>query len=266
MIPQVDDFKSESLALFDLLADVDPNTFSEATQFKNWTINSVLQHLHFWNIMANLSLMDESAFLQTMKEMQNLGIGMRGFENHYLQGLEGTELLEAWQQELMAVANNFATANPKTRVKWGGPDMSARSSITARLMETWAHGQEVYDHLGVERVNSDRIKNIAHLGVITYGFTYAIRERKAPENAPYVKLTAPSGEIWEWNTADASNMVEGDATDFCQVVTQSRNIADTKLRATGETAKEWMSIAQCFAGGAQQPPAAGTRFTRTANN
>jgi len=35
------------------------------------------------------------------------------------------------------------------RVKWIGVDMSARSCLTARLMETWAHGQEIYDILGV---------------------------------------------------------------------------------------------------------------------
>ena len=45
-----------------------------------------------------------------------------------------------------------------------GSDMSVRSSISARHMETWAHAQELYDSLGVKRVNHDRIKNIVVIG------------------------------------------------------------------------------------------------------
>ncbi len=75
----------------------------------------------------------------------------------------------------------------------------------------------------------------------------------------YVKLTAPTGEIWEWNEPDVENCVVGSATEFCQVVAQTRNIADTQLSVTGDTANRWMSIAQCFAGPPEDPPAPGSR-------
>ncbi len=150
------------------------------------------------------------------------------------------------------------------RLKWGGPDMSARSCISARLMETWAHGQEIYDQLGVVRKNQDRIRNIVILGINTYGWTYAVREETAPEPKPYVNLTAPSGEEWTFNDPSADDLIEGAAEDFCQVVTQVRNIADTSLRVIGPNATDWMSKAQCFAGAAQPPPAPGTRITRKA--
>lgn len=61
------------------------------------------------------------------------------------------------------------------------------------------------------------------------------------------------------DTPQTDNKVEGTAEHFCQVVTQCRNIADTQLTCTGDTAKQWMKIAQCFAGGAETPPAKGTR-------
>jgi uncharacterized protein (TIGR03084 family) len=140
--------------------------------------------------------------------------------------------------------------------------MSVRSSITARLMETWAHGQEVYDVLGVVRVNKDRIKNVAVLGMNTFGWTFANRGLEVPADAPYVKLTAPSGEVWEWNSPSTTNFVEGSAAEFCQVVTQTRNIADTRLRVVGETAERWMSIAQCFAGPPEEPPGQGSRYVK----
>ena len=38
-----------------------------------------------------------------------------------------------------------------------------------------------------------------------------------------------------------------------------RNLADTQLQVTGEPAQRWMSIAQCFAGAAADPPPPGSR-------
>jgi uncharacterized protein (TIGR03084 family) len=141
--------------------------------------------------------------------------------------------------------------------------MSARSSITARLMETWAHGQEVYDAFGVVRENQDRIRSICVLGMNTFGWTFMNRKEAVPERVPYVRLTAPSGTVWEWNDPATDERIEGPAEDFCQVVTQVRNIADVSLDVTGPVATRWMSIAQCFAGPPNDPPAPGTRFTAT---
>ena len=76
---------------------------------------------------------------------------------------------------------------------------------------------------------------------------------------PYVKLTAPSGAIWEWNEPQTDNKVEGTATEFSQVVTQCRNIQDTSLKMAGEAANKWMQIAQCFAGNPETPPEKGQR-------
>ena len=116
---------------------------------------------------------------------------------------------------------------------------------------------------GQERSASDRIKNVAVIGINTFGWTFANRGLSAPAVRPYVRLTAPSGATWEWNQPDQKNLVEGDAVEFCQVVTQTRNIADTTLKVVGESANAWMSVAQCFAGPPENPPAAGTRFRQS---
>jgi uncharacterized protein (TIGR03084 family) len=123
-------------------------------------------------------------------------------------GASGRPLLSVWWDQVQKTAEVFAEADPKARLKWAGPSMSARSSITARLMETWAHGQEIYDVLGAERVDADRIKNIAVLGINTYGWTYLVREEEPIGPMPYVKLTAPSGEIWSFGEEDDANWIE----------------------------------------------------------
>ncbi len=259
---QAEDFRAESEALFNLLKPVDASKFREPTQFKDWTINAVLQHLYMWNINAGLQITNEEQLMKNMQGVFEHDGGMRGFEADYFSGLEGSELLSAWYNDMNQTADVFAETDPKARLKWAGPDMSARSSITARLMETWAHGQEVYDHLGVIRKNEDRIQNIVVLGVNTFGWTYKCRGETPPGDMPFLELEAPSGAMWSYGEPSDSERIEGKAEEFCQVVTQCRNIADTTLIVSGPVAMDWMSKAQCFAGGPETPPPPGTRVTQ----
>ncbi len=259
---QAEDFRAESRALADLLQDLPEADWHRPTQFKDWTIDHVLGHLHLFNVAAETSLQGEVAFGQfigpIVKDMQS-GKSILDCQFPWLDGLSGRALFEAWRVGAERCADAFAKANPKARVKWVGPDMSALSSITARQMETWAHGQEVFDLLGVERQEQDRIRNIAHLGVSTYGWTFKNRKEPIPEPAPFVELTGPSGAVWTWNDPQEDNVVRGSAVEFSQVVTQVRNIADTDLETRGATAARWMAVAQCFAGPAETPPAQGAR-------
>jgi uncharacterized protein (TIGR03084 family) len=131
--------------------------------------------------------------------------------------------------------------------------MSARSFATARLMETWAHGQDIVDGLDVNRTPTDRLRHIAFLGVRTMGWSFTINGIDVPPETVRVSLNAPSGDQWLWNEDSTHNVVSGDAEDFCLVVTQRRHVSDTSLEVTGPVAEQWMSIAQAFAG----PPGGG---------
>ncbi|MEM6746672.1 MAG: TIGR03084 family metal-binding protein [Pseudomonadota bacterium] len=260
MIAVADDFLAETEALASTIEQA-KLPFDTATLFKGWTVTAVLRHLHFWNEAARLSLVEPDAFSSLMAEALPMMMqkGLRGVEDERLADLREDALLDAWRKTAAHTAAAFRDADPELRVAWAGPPMSAESSVTARLMETWAHGQAVYDAAGLERKDGDRIKAIAELGVRTFGWTYKVRGRDKPSVKPFVRLTAPSGAIWMWNEEREDELIEGDATAFCQVVTQTRNITDTDLRVTGAIAKEWMSIAQCFAGAAEEPPAPGLR-------
>ena len=263
---QADDFLAESLSLSAILEPLSDAGFARKTLFKGWTIDDVLGHLHMFNHAAEVTLRSGDAFdaffAPIAAEMQK-GRTLVEIQEGWLDGLSGRRLFEAWREGSETLAASYGEADPKQRVKWAGPDMSAISSITARQMETWAHGQEVFDVLGHAREDADRIRNIAHLGVSTFGWSFVNRGEEAPEPAPHVKLTAPSGAVWEWNDPQPGNRVEGSATEFCQVVAQVRNIADTSLRPAGAAATRWMEIAQCFAGPPEDPPAPGARHIST---
>lgn len=258
---QADDFLAETKALSRLITPLSDDDYLQQTAFKGWTIDMVLRHLHFWNTAVLLSLQDEATFQALLGDLtDDLKSGtLTAFEASYLDGLSGSALRSAWVARAEEVAAAFRATDPSARLPWVGPDMSARSSVTARLMETWAHGQEIHDRLGAVRQNTDRIRNIVILGINTYGWTFRNRGEDMPGPMPFVCLTAPSGEVWTYGEAHGDERIEGLAEEFCQVVTQTRNIADTGLKVTGSVARDWMAKAQCFAGPAQDPPAPGTR-------
>ena len=261
-----DDFLEECTDLHDLVGTLNDADLSRPTQFKGWTTNDILAHLYMWNRAAIDALKQPDAFNDLVafvmtrigqgddhRAMQRLWLAQAGLPD------TGQALIAAWRDLYPVLAAEYRYADPQSRVPWLGPAMSARAKIIARQMETWAHGQAIFDLFGIIRHDQDRLHNIAHLGVTTYSFAFRNRAQTPPLPKPFVALTAPSGAVWTWNDPDAGTCVSGSATQFCQVVTQTRNIADTSLAVRGEQAAAWMAIAQCFAGPPHDPPAPGAR-------
>ena len=261
------DFLEECNALSTALLNATEKDLKQVTQFKNWTIEDVIGHLHIWNHATALTLENPEKFNEFFSYVATrMGAGephpvmQRHWFNEFQNGLAGYALLDAWRGFYPALAEKYATIDPNDRVAWVGPNMTARSKIIARQMETWAHGQEIFDVLGLDRKEEDRIHNIAHLGVTTYSWAFRNRGEVPPSPKPFIQLTAPSGVIWEWNDPQNNNTVKGSAVHFCQVVAQTRNVQDTQLEHIGSTASHWMEIAQCFAGLPSDPPLIGKRY------
>lgn len=253
MLQQAKDLLEEGAALKQLLDGLAEADWRKPTPFKNWTVNQVVQHLHGADRAALLALTDPDGFQQTKADPAKVAELMNPTP-------EGVELLAAWWSYLQDLCQALGKADPKQRLPWFGPDMGVMMFTSARQMETWAHGQDIFDLFGKTRENSARLKNIAVLGVRTYGWTFANRGEEPPGPAPHVRLTAPDGALWEFNDPDEANLVEGPAADFCHVVTQGRNIKDVSLRVVGAPARRWMAVAQCFAGPPEEPPAPGARL------
>jgi len=228
------------------------------TPAEGWAVRDQISHLAYFDVAAHLAVAEPVKFaLMAEAFMQQEGDPMEG---HLTRGrsMTGAELLEWWEQSHEGLAEVLKTADPKTRVPWFGPPMGLLSFVSARLMETWAHGQDVADALGRERVATDRLRHVAHLGVKARPFSYVVHGREAPPARIDVVLEAPSGEEWTWQVGEESDLepvssIKGTAEAFCLVVTQRRNVADTTLVVKGDTALDWISVAQAFAG----PPGPG---------
>ncbi len=240
-----DDLLAEQQALDDFVAPLDEAGWSLPTPAAGWSIRDQISHLWFFDQRAAMALRDPDEFAADTEQLVAAG----GTAASVLPGrsLTGAAMLAVWRDDRSALLSLARTVDPSARIPWYGPAMGARSFITARLMETWAHGQDVVDALGATREPTVRLKHVAHIGVRARPFSYLINGMAVPAAAVHVALTAPDGSLWEWD-ASADDSVRGSALDFCLAVTQRRHLADTSLQIAGDAATEWMRIAQAFAG------------------
>jgi len=232
-----------------------PDVLERPTPAPGWTVGDQISHLWFFDQRALMALTDPDAFAADAEQM--LAALERGTDPSVLQGraVSGEQLLSSWRRDRATLVDRARAVDPKSRVPWYGPAMGARSFLTARLMETWAHGQDIADALGIERPATERLRHVAHIGVGARPFSYVANGRSMPEEPVRVELTAPSGDTWTWGADDVADRVTGPALDFCLLATQRRHRADLDVRAEGPGADEWLDIAQAFAG----PPGAGRR-------
>lgn len=253
MTALLDDLRAEQRDLRSLveIADLDA-----ATPAQGWDVRDAVSHLAGTDEEALTAATRPEVFLAGLPEVAADVEGFLAGQLSSRRSLPRDALLESWQQGFEALIGALAQLDPATRVPWYGPPMSPASFATARLMEYWAHGQDVADAAGVRRPATARLRHVCHLGLRTRAFSYAVRGRVAPESPVALRLTAPDGSLWAFGDSHAAQHVAGPAEDFCLLVTQRRHRDDLALVAHGDDADEWLDLAQCFAGppGPGRPP------------
>ncbi|HEY3008609.1 MAG TPA: TIGR03084 family metal-binding protein [Micromonosporaceae bacterium] len=246
------DLAAESSDLDGLVAPLAEADWTRPTPSPGWTIGHQIAHLAWTDEVSREAAADPDAFKVRIVEAAEDPTGYvdRGAARALA---PPTELLARWRAGRARLAEALTAAPAGVRLPWFGTTMSAASMATARVMETWAHGQDVADALGVARTPTARLRHVAHLGVRTLGHGFLIHGRQPPATPVRVELTGPAGEQWAYGPEDAADRVVGPALDFCLLVTQRRHRADLALVASGPVADEWLDVAQAFAG----PPGAG---------
>ncbi len=244
---------AESESLDELVAAATAEQWAAPTPSAGWTVAHQIGHLLWTDRVSLLAITDAEAFTAQLTEAMDDPMGFVDAAAETEARRDPAELLADWRATRGRLAGALTAVPEGTKLPWFGPPMSAPSMATARLMETWAHGLDVADALGIARPATDRIRNIVHLGVRTRNFAYQVNGKQPPADDFRWEITAPSGELWAWGPADAANVVRGPAVDFCELVTQRRHLDDLDLELIGDDAREWASIAQVFAG----PPGSG---------
>jgi uncharacterized protein (TIGR03084 family) len=231
-----------------MLAGIPEEDWDRSTPAAGWTIRDQLSHLGYFDGAARLSMADPDTFRSLLAEAAADIEKFVAATLDYGRGIPGSELLDRFTEARRSLVEAALAMPDGARVPWYGPDMSVASSITARIMETWAHGQDVADALGVTRPPTERLRHVCDIGIRARPFAYRSRGLELPDTPLRVELTAPGGGVWEWGPPDAADRVSGAALDFALVVTQRRLLADTALQAEGDDARTWIAFAQAFAG------------------
>jgi uncharacterized protein (TIGR03084 family) len=247
------DLEAEQEALDRVVVALGAREFELATPAEGWTVRDQVSHLAFSEELAALAATDAEAFAARLTALLADVEQAESAPRDRARSMPPAGVLAWWRRERQRTVAALRTRDDRDRIPWITGEMSAVSFATARLMETWAHGQDIVDALGVTRTPTDRLRHIAHLGVATRGFSYQLRGLAVPSTPVRVELAAPAGDTWTWGPEGAPAQVTGPAEDFCLVVTQRRHVDDTGLVAMGDDASEWLSMAQAFAG----PPGAG---------
>lgn len=253
----VADLRAESDDLDALVAALSPDRWATDTPAAGWTIAHQIAHLLWTDRVALTSVTDEAGFAEILATSAENPAGFVDAGAVEIAVMAPGDLLAYWRATRAALHDELLTVADGRKLPWFGPPMSAASMATARLMETWAHGLDVADALGVRRAPTARLRSIAHIGVRTRDFAYVVNGRTPPPEPFHVKLSAPTGSAgeaeWTWGPEDAAQRVTGSAEHFCMLVTQRRAHSELDIVAVGADAEEWLTIAQAFAG----PPGPG---------
>lgn len=254
----LNDLLAEQAALEEVLVGLSESQWAVPTASPRWDVTDQVAHLSYFDQAAATAVRDPDAFASEVEALSaSAADGARGVDAHTLDPLRTLPVgrrLDAWRAARADLESAAGGLRDETRVPWYGPSMGTKSFLTARLMECWAHGQDIVDALGAARPATARLRHIAQLGFITRPLAYANRRLEMPEEGVRLELQGPSGERWVWGPPDSGCSVTGTAEDFCLVVTQRRSLPETALSVSGEAARDWMMIAQVFAG----PPTTAT--------
>jgi len=256
------DLAAESAVTRALVAGLDETGWHLATPAAGWDIADQITHLAYFDEVTVQSAVAPEDFLAALADYEAAGGVFPDDIAARFRDLDSAELLAWFDTARAQLIDTFSGLDPALRLPWFGPAMSAASSLTARIMETWAHTQDIADALGVSREPTGRLRHVAHIGIGARAYSFAVRGKPAPSVPVRVELVPPSASnqaTWTWGPEGAGDRITGQALDFCLLVTQRRHRDDVELTIEGQAAQEWMAIAQAFAGaaGTGRPPVGG---------
>lgn len=251
--PIVDALQAESDELDALVAPIAASQWSTATPAPGWTIAHQIGHLLWTDCFSLLSIIDPSAFLGVVSSSVDDPTGFVDAGAEHQSARQPDELLADWRRTRQSLHQALRTVAPDRKLPWIAAPMSAAAMASVRLMETWAHGLDVADALGVRKPATKRLRFIAHLGILSRDYAFLINNLAVPTEVFRIELRAPDGSTWVWGPPHGAQRVVGSAEDFCYLVTQRRPPADLDVIVFGDDARRWLRVAQAFSG----PPGPG---------
>ena len=241
----VGDLEAEQTELLAIVGRLDEDDFLAPTPAWGWDVRDTIAHLADTDEMAidtatggPYAINDLAARAASGADVTYRGV-LKG------RARTGAHVAEWWSETSAAERSMLLGLAPDARVPWG-IGMRTPSFVTARLMETWAHGLDVRAALGIPAIDTDRLAHVAWLATRALPYAYSVAGRIPPDEPVRVELTLPSGELWVNGTEGAAARITGSVGDYCRVFVHRRSAADTNLVIEGDAARTAVAVARAF--------------------
>jgi len=246
------DLMAEQQALDDFLCTLQDTQWELETPAEGWTVKDSVSHIaHIDEVAVSLLRGDNTP----LDEAAKIGLSYNDVGPQRGRSMNSSQVLDWWRNMRGIMDQQLMKIDPKARIPWFALPMGARAFATARLMETWAHGLDCYDAIGSKPVDTDRLRHVATIAFMAMPYSYSVNNVVMPTIPIRIELTLPSGATWNRGAEEASNIIQGTASDFCRVAVRRRHWKDTKLQVKGDEAGRFIEIVQTYAG----PPGSGRK-------
>ncbi len=238
------DLVAEQQAVDQYLQSLKDRQWSRKTPAKPWTVQDQVSHLATFEDYA-LDALETGG--ERLKDVGEYADGDAFTMAGVIQGraMRPQEVIEWWRQSRAKVVDALSRRDASDRIPWFASDMSARSFATARLMETWAHGLDIHHTFDDEPEDTPRLRHIAWLGwrALPYAFEHAGEEYREPVR---VEVIGPDYSKWVYGPEDSTQVIRGQAGEWCRVAVQRLAADKTSLKATGDVAETALRVVRAF--------------------
>ena len=246
------DLKAEQESLDRFLSTLMEAQWDLPTPAEGWTVRDSVSHIaHIDEVALAFIHGDNSA----LEEVKKLGLMYTTVKAQIGRELKVAEILPWWRRARTIMLDELSKCDPRQRIPWFAMPMGARAFATARLMETWAHGLDCFDAIGVEPEDTDRLRHIALMACMARPYAYQVNALPVPQIPLRLELMLPSGQLWTYGEQSATDRIKGKVGEFCRVAVRRRHWKDMGLEVQGEEARRFIEIVQTYAG----PPGPGRK-------
>ncbi len=241
----LEDLRAEQETLAELLLKLTDSQWDLPSPAQGWTLRDCVSHIAHIDEVAVQILQGD---LSPLEEAKRVLMGFNEIGVSRGRSMSVQQILYWWERARREMLERLSECDPKSRIPWFAMPMSPKAFATARLMETWAHGLDIFETVGEAPRDTDRLRHVALLACLARPWAYQINGLQPPSTALRVELILPSGKLWSYGPEDAPEVIRGSASEFCRVAVRRLHYKDTKLKAQGQEAKRFLEIAQTYAG------------------
>ncbi len=236
------DLVAEQQFLDQFLQRITLKDWDRATPAKGWTIRDTISHLADTEELAAAAIA-RTADLTPYRSSENLDelnqvAVARGRK------MRPQDVIEWWRGGRAKVVEPLSHMKASERIEWFSGSISARTLATTRLMETWAHGLDIYAAMGADVEDTQRIRHVCWLGWKTLPYAFKIADE---DYVPIrVEVIGPGYAKWVYGPEDATDVIKGSASDFARLVVRRIAPDKTRLKVTGDGAEKAMKLARAY--------------------